>query len=175
MLNSFFIMEMYDSWDINTQRKIFTSYLTKLIGNDAYGNKVYTPNYTIGGSVPNQFYNWYLPVWYLTGSTIITGYTKFSFYNATNGKVMPFYNYDNEASITAEKQYFNSFINVTGKTWNIYTPPTHAGVVIARELWSSTAYSDKLDNTVENYNNQAQDYPSGNAFNSTDGKYITLS
>jgi hypothetical protein len=173
MLNSCFIMDFYDTYDTNTQTKIFSTYLTKLIGNDAYGNKVYTPNYTIGGGAINQLYYWYVPVWYLTGSTI-TGYTKFTFYNAISGKTALFYNPDNDTVtpqgyVNPQKMYLKSIIDVRNKTWQIQTSsfPT----VRLNQLWSSTAYSDKVDNTVQNFKNEAQDYPSGSTFNYVDGKY----
>jgi hypothetical protein len=179
MLNSFFIMDYYDSVDTTTQNKIFTTYLTKLILYDAYGNKVYTPTYTIGGTIPNQFYYQYIPLWYLnsfTGNTI-TGYTKFSFYNAINGKIVSFYNYDNGNPlpgnyVNPEKMYFKTEINRTNKTWRIIT--TSFPNAFANELWDAPAYKDKVDKTVQNFNNEAQDYPSGNTFNYVNGTYNTI-
>ena len=172
VLNSFFILDFYDTYDINTQVKIFTTYLTK-IGTG--------PGYTIDAGVANQFYYWYVPIWYLdsfSGATITTGYTKFSFYNATTGKVQLFFNSDYEALIGTDvnplQMYFPTQINLLNKTWKIITPPSHANLVIAKELWNSPAFSDKVDNTVGNFNNEAQDYPSGNTFNYIDGKYETI-
>ena len=42
LLNSFFILDFYDTYNSNTQTKIFTTYLTKILGSN--GN---TPNYKI--------------------------------------------------------------------------------------------------------------------------------
>jgi hypothetical protein len=178
VLNSFFILDFYDSVDTTTQTKIFTTYLTKLISYDAYGVKVYTPTYTIGGSVPNQLYYQYLPVWYLesfTGNTAI-GYAKFSFYNAKTGKIQSFYNYDNGTPlpgnyVNPEKMYFKVEINRPNRTWKMIT--TSFPNAYANELWDATAYKTKVDNSVQNFNNEQQDYPSGNTFNYVNGTYST--
>ena len=73
MLNSFFILDFYDTYDVNTQTKIFTTYLTKISVTPDYT----APEYNI--TKTNQLYYWYIPIWYLntqTGSTA-TGYVKF--------------------------------------------------------------------------------------------------
>lgn len=176
MLNSFFIMSFYDTYDVNTQTKIFTTYLTKLIGSDAYGNKTYIPSYIINSGTPNQLYYWYVPVWYSdaqTGATV-TGYTTFTFYNAISGTTALFYNYDNESSTTSEKMYFKTILNLQNKTWKILTPASHNNVVIARQLWSSPSYNARVDNTVQNFNNEQQNYPSGQTFNYQTGKYVSV-
>jgi hypothetical protein len=174
MLNSFFIMSFYDTYDVNTQTKIFTTYLTKLIGSDAYGNKTYIPSYIINSGIPNQLYYWYVPVWYInsqTGTTV-TGYTNFTFYNAKSGTTALFYNYDNESLSTSEKMYFKTELNLVNKTWKILTPLSHNNVVIARQLWTSPSYNTRVDNTVQNFNNEQQNYPSGSTFVYLDGKYV---
>ena len=171
ILNSFFIMDFYDSYDINNQVKIFTTYLTKITAGTT-GTVEPISEYSLGSS-PNQLYYWYVPVAYLTGSTI-NGYVKFSFYNAKTGRVQPFYNYDNESLISSQKLFFNATINVNNKTWNIYTPATHAKVVIARELWNSPEYTEKVDKSIVSMKNESQNYPSGNSFDYVTGKYKTI-
>ena len=171
MQNSFFILDFYDTYDTNTQVKIFTTYLTKLIGNDAIGNRIYTPVYVINTGISNQLYYWYVPVSYMnaqTGSTV-TGYTKFTFYNALSGKTALFYNSDNESLTTAEKLYFKSIIDITGMTWNILTPSFPN--IVAKQLYTSPQYNQRVDNTITNFNNEAQNYPSGNSFNYLTGTY----
>ena len=172
ILNSFFIANFYDTYDINTQTKIFTTYLTKITaGTTGIANPI--SEYSIDSSRVNQLYYWYVPVAYLTGSTI-NGYMKFSFYNAKTGRVQPFYNYDNESLISSEKLFFNATINVNNKTWNIYTPATHAKIVIARELWNSPEYTEKVDKSAMGMKNESQKYPSGSNFNYITGKYNTI-
>jgi hypothetical protein len=174
MLNSFFIVDYYDTYDINTQTKIFTTYLTKLIDI----NNSYIPTYTIDVGVLNQLYYWYVPIWYLnaqTGTTV-TGYTKFTFYNAKSGTTALFFNPDNDAPvgeyINPEKMYFRSEININNKTWKIITPSTHHNVVIANQLWDNPQYNQKIDNSIVNFNNEAQNYPSGSTFIYSLGKYV---
>jgi hypothetical protein len=170
--NSFFIMDFYDSFDVGTQVKIFSTYLTKVIGNNPDGSRNYTSIYTIGGTIPNQLYYWYVPISYLTaisGSTI-TGYTKFGFYNAKSGTTVQFYNFDNQSLSTPEKMYFKSTLNVPNRTWNIIS--ASAPNLVARQLWTSPAYNQKVNNTVQNFNNEVQDYPTGQTFNYIDGKYF---
>ena len=175
MQNSFFILDFYDTFDTYTQTKIFTTYLTKLIGNDAYGNRTYTPVYVINSGVTNQLYYWYVPISFLnaqTGTTV-TGYTKFTFYNAISGKTAVFYKLDNINLTTAEQMYFKSVIDLTGMTWRIITPSFPN--VIAQQLWTSPDYNQKVDDTITNFNNEAQNYPSGNSFNYLTGTYNTIS
>lgn len=176
MLNSFFIVDYYDSPDPNTQRKIFRTYLTKLIGNDAYGNKIYTPTYYIGGSAVNQLNYFYVPKWYLDAQTgtSVTGYLKFTFYNAINGKTSSFYNNANNydpINKTPEFMYFKVNIRLADLTWEFNTPPTD---IVAVELHGNTAYDKKVDDSIINYDNQAPNYPSGNSFNYLDGKYLLV-
>ena len=161
ILNSFFIMDFYDTYDVNTQIKIFTIYLTK-IGN--------SPLYDI--DVSNQLYYWYIPVWYLkaqTGSTV-TGYAKFTFYNAKSGTTALFYNNDNLACTTPEKMYFKAEINIVNKTWK-FTNPSFP-LILAKQLYTSTQYNQRVNDTITNFNNEVQNYPSGTSFNYLDGKYI---
>jgi hypothetical protein len=165
--NSFFILDYYDSFDYYTQNKIFTTYLTKI------------PNvissYTISPTSNNQFYRWYVPVSYIeaqTGTTV-TGYVKFSFYNAKTGKVQLFYNLTNESLSTSEKMYFKTILNLQNNTWQIISSmfPT----ITAKELMYSTnkLYVDRVNDTFDNYDNLKQNYPTGNTFNYVDGSYLT--
>ena len=188
MQNSFFIMDYYDTFDINTQTKIFTTYLTKITSGEwSVGLPEYTEpfsEYVINGSSSNQLYYWYVPVWYikanLTGTTnTVTGYTKFTFYNAKSGTTALFYNSDNDTVdangyVNPQKMYFKTELNLANMTWKILTPPSHNNVIIANQLWNSPAYNDKVNNTVQNFNNEQQDYPSGNTFNYLNGTYETL-
>lgn len=164
ILNSFFILDFYDTYDVYTQTKIFTTYLTK-IGK--------TPTYIVSG-YPfgiSQLYYWYIPVWYInaqTGSTV-NGYVKFSFYNAIDGKIALFYNNANAALTTPEKMYFKAELNLVSKTWKFMTTS-----ILAKQLTTSQQYNDRVNATVANFNNEEQNYPSGNTFNYIDGRYDTI-
>jgi hypothetical protein len=167
-LNSFFILDYYDTFDENTQTKIFTTYLTKL------GS---VPKYTI--SPLNQLFSLYVPISYTnvqTGSTV-TGYSKLSFYNASynsNNNVVLFYNDENANLTTPEKMYFKTVLNLTDNTWSFVTTTLHPNF-IAKQLITSTAYIQKTNDAVANYNNQQQNYPAGVNFNYKTGKYENFS
>jgi hypothetical protein len=168
VLNSFFIFELYDTYDVSTQVKILTTYITK-IGN--------LPQYTL--DLNNQIYNLYVPLPYIqdilaqSGSTgIATGYTKISFYNAKTGKVILFYNPTYALSTTPLFMFFPTRLNVNAKTWEFL--PASTTVFQANEIYQNPAYVTKVNDTVNNFNNEAQDYPSGSTFVYTDGKYTSV-
>jgi len=163
--NSFFILDFYDTFDINSQTKIFTTYLTK---------KGTVPIYTIGAAVNNQLYRWYVPLSYInaqTGSTII-GYVKFSFYNSKTGMITPFMNADNIGITTPERVFFKSQLDLINKTWEILTA-SYPNIII-KELVTNTLYNDKLNNTVTNMNNLQQNPPSGNTYDYKTNTYLII-
>lgn len=170
---SFFILDYYDSFDVYNQNKIFTMYLTKILREPP----PYNSDYTINATINNQFYRWYIPQSYIdeiTGDTV-TGYVKFSFYNAKSGRIQLFYNSDNESLTTPEKFYFKTELNLINKTWQIITPSvTSISEIIAKELPYSTnkQYTDKVNDTFDNFENIQQNYPSGSTFNYEDGSYF---
>ena len=171
--NSFFILDYYDSFDTYIQKKIFTTYLTKILVEPS----PYYSIYTISSVVNNQFYNWLVPESYISGRTgTVTGYTKFSFYNAKTGRIQLFYNSDNEAYQTPEKLYFKTELNLSNRTWKIITPSALLGTIIAKELPYNinVLYTDRVNSTIDKFENLAQKYPSGNTFNYIDGSYLTI-
>ncbi len=168
--NSFFILEYYDSFDIYEQNKIFTTYLAK-IGN--------SPTYLISPTSNSELYRWYIPISYINSQTgiTVTGYTKFSFYNAKIGKLHVFYNQDNESEGTSLRMYFKTKLNLANNTWEIQTPSFASSLTLnAKELKYTTyqQYTDRVNDTIENFENLTQDYPSGNTFNYLNGKYYTI-
>lgn len=168
-LNSYFILDFYDTFNPNIQNKIFSTYLTKL-GLDDHSWFILTDDI--------QFYKLAIPIDYFdkqTGNTI-TGYTRFSFYNAKTGKVQLFYNNDNAGLTTPEKMYFKTILTLNNKTWKIDTPAiTHPVIknIPAKELKYSEnkGYIDRYNETFEDYDNLQQVFPSGNTFNYKDAKY----
>jgi len=162
-LNSFFIFELYDSYDVSTQVKVLTTYITK-IG--------LAPQYTLNSN--NQVYYLYVPLPYInaqSGSTT-TGYTKISFYNAKTGKVILFYNPTYALDTTPLYMFFPTRLNVVTKTWEFL--PTSTATFSANEIWQNPAYTNKVNATVDNFNNEAQNYPSGQTFNYSTGKYFSV-
>jgi hypothetical protein len=162
ILNSFFILDFYDTFDLNSQTKIFTTYLTKLL---VPVNEIYYSQYTIGANTNNQLYPWYIPLSYInaqTGSTAI-GYVKFSFYNAKTGKITSFYNQDNENLTTPERIFFKVQLDLINMTWKMLT--TVYSYIRAKEIANNVLYVDKVNNTVDSIDNLQQNPPSGNTYN----------
>jgi hypothetical protein len=159
--NSFFILDYYDSYNEYNQNKIFRTYLTKITT---------IPIYTI---INTQFYYLNIPVWYIdsiTGNTT-TGYIKFSFYNAKTGKIVLFYNHDNQSLLTSEKMFFKTELDLVNKTWYIDTPSYP--LMKAYELESNALYTNRINATNTTFDNLQQTYPTGNTFNYQFGNYLT--
>ena len=160
-LNSFYIFEYYDTYDISTQTKIFTTYLTK-IGT--------SPQFTI--NTDNQLFYLYIPIAYMnrlieSGTTIVTGYTNISFFNAKSGSLTLFYNTTYGNLSTPQKMYFNTELDLINKTWKFINPATITG----RQLWTSSDYVNKINNTFTKFDNEKQNYPAGSIFDKATGKY----
>jgi hypothetical protein len=172
LLNSFFILDFYDTADLNSQTKIFTTYLTKILQPYHISLSTYTPEYLIGTLISNQLYRWYVPLSYInaqTGSTVI-GYVKFSFYNAKTGNITPFYNQDNESLTTPERIFFKAQLDLTNMTWKMLT--TVYSYIKAKEIANNNLYINKVNNTVGNMDNLQQNPPSGNTYNYKTNTYL---
>lgn len=169
-LNSYFILDFYDSFDTNTQNKFKSFYLTKFTNG-------YLSRYEIKKSI--QYYNLLIPINFFenyTGTTI-TGYTRFSFFNAKTGEIKLFYNQDNENFKTPEKFYFKTILNLENMTWDVDTESFNSltpKYIYAKELKyeNNKEYIDKYRNTYNNFENKQIVYPTGNTFNYETGKYI---
>jgi len=174
-LNSFFILDFFDTYNPLTQTKIFSSYLTKLFLN----NKDDIVNYSIFNLLPTtQLFNLYIPLNNITfDNNIFYGYTRFSFYNAKTGKISVFFNQDNQNLNTAERMYFKTKLNLDDKTWDFITPTMQNDEpfeIIAKELHNSTEYIERYNDTFNNFDNLQQNYPIGNVFNYETGNYETI-
>lgn len=176
--NSFFILDFYNTPDDNTQSRIFTTYLTKILGNyDTVTTTKNKPYYKMFPNISCQFYNWYIPKSFLdiqTGTTVI-GYTRFSFYNAKYGTLALFFNKDNDGYSVIEKPYFKTELDLQNMTWKfIYdgtnTNPSFPPDAIARQYPPTNPYSEKVNNTVDKFENEQQTYPTGDIF-VDDGTY----
>jgi len=167
VLNSFFILDFYDSIDINTQNRIFTSYMTIINQTNA------STTYILNTSNSNQFCYLYVPLSYIniqTGSTV-TGYSKFSFYNAKTGSVKIFFNNDNSTLTNNERMLFKTELNLSNKTWKFDTR-SFPNLFMFEEI-KSTAYINRINAAVPKFNNKQQLYPTGNTFNYKTGTYLT--
>jgi hypothetical protein len=161
--NSFFVMDFYDKFDINSQTKIFTTYLTK-IGTAAI--------YSIGATANSQLYYWNIPLSYIqaqTGTTV-NGYAKFSFFNAKTGALLLFNNTSNLGLSTAERIFFKAQLNLTNMTWKFVNPTYPA--ISATQIPNTVSYVTKINNTYEKIPDMAQTYPSGNTYNYINNDYI---
>ena len=174
LLNSFFILDFYDNFSSYTQTKIFTNYLTKVL--DCYEDgSTPIPKYKIHSDTVNQFYNWYIPKSYLDqyiGQDTVVGYTKFSFYNAKTGVMSLFYNKDNDTLKTPEKYYFKTTLDLVNMTWR-FTLDDEPDALIY-EVPRTYDYVDRVNNTIDNFDNQKQNYPDGNVFDAKTGDYETV-
>lgn len=169
VLNSFYIMELYDTFDPYTQTKISTNYLTKILTNAFNG----TPKYTVNVPSNNQFNDLYIPQSFLDakyGVTMITGYTKFSFYNAKTGRISLFYNSGNTSMLTPEKLYFKVRIDTYNKTWSFIGSASPNPTAV--EMLPNNAYVQRVNDTINNTENKKQNYPVGEAFDKNTGTYI---
>jgi len=177
ILNSFFIMDFFDTYDTNTQSKIFTIYNTQVLDGETYLTMP-TPKYRLFEDTRNQFYNWYVPKSFIdiqTGSTI-TGYVRFSFYNAKTGVLALFYNQDNGGLTTPEKMYFKAQLDLDKMTWILIYDGTNPSPSFppdakAFQIPFTHPYSQRVNDAMDNFDNQQQDYPSGDAFDTEDGTY----
>lgn len=160
--NSFFILDFYDSFDPNVQNKIFKTYLTKLD---------YEPVYNITDNLSNQLYYWYVPVSYIVGNTgnTVTGYVKFSFYNAKTGSLTIFYNNDNNALTTPEKYYFEVYLNFSNRTWKFKNNNVNA---IEQKYTGAINYNNRVNDTFDKVSLEKQVFPTGNTYNYRTNRYL---
>ena len=124
-----------------------------------------------------EFYKSSVPIYFLneyTGETRIYGYSRFSFYNAKEGKIILFYNIDNDGYSTSERFYFQTELNLTTYTVSILTESiSEYGKIDLYELKpeENERYLERYNETFNNFENLQQSYPSGNTFNYNDGTY----
>lgn len=172
-LNSFFRLDLYDTFISNQQTRLFSNYLTKLI-NGRFNNPIIS-SYILNNE--NQFYYLNVPINIFNDTTddTIDLYGLFTFYNAKSGQTSIFYNWDNRNLTSPQKLYFRIRLNLLNKTWEILTSsitsPTGTPRAFIFELKDSTEYIEKYNNTLDNFNNLNQNYPTGSTFNFETGKY----
>lgn len=171
MLNSFFILELYDSVDPNTQSRILITYVTKI-------NKYKTPYYFISDMDENQFCCLNIPQNFIKSQTnnIVNVYAKYSFYNAKYGNISLFYNDNPLLNTTPEKMYLKIQLNLSKMIWNfIELPPNvnYYSYIYLYELPSNLEYVKRINKTIDSFINKKQNYPNGNSFIDINGSYLT--
>ena len=137
------------------------------------------PKWVIGYSDVTVLHNHINNLGVETGATGYTGYTRFSFYNAKTGKVVVFFNKDNDnlpdEPANPEKMFFKTTLDFVNKEWNILTPSfsynNNYPIAYARQLTTSPAYVLKVNDTFNNFENLRPLYPDGNTFDPITGTY----
>ena len=163
--NSFWIFDYYDSYDPNKQVKIFSTYLTT-IGT--------VPSFAIADT-DDQLYYQYVPKSYtdnFTGLTV-TGYMKISFFNAKTGKVQLFTNDRHASKSSGEVMCFPVELDLYYRTWEYLVTGTGVGTIVMGSELDNSVYTDRVNATVEDFDNVQQVYPDGNTYNYEDNDYLT--
>jgi len=170
-LNSFYILDFFDSISPNNQTKIFSSYLTNFSWYN-FNYFEFKPSF--------QIYNLYFPIGKINSKKIINAgglynaYCRFSFYNAKTGNIKIFYNEDNEFKSTSEKIFVKTKFNLNFRDWWFISQSIINGSRLKlKELMDSQKYIERINNTVENYDNLQQNYPNDNTFDFETGQYFT--
>lgn len=175
-LNSFYIVDIFDTYRSENQTKIATTYLTKLYDN--------TQNYDVGDDdnlqialsmydidLKSQLYYLNIPSTFINGRTSgsQTVYCRFSFYDAKTGKIVLFSNEPYSSSPSQLRMYVRGIIMFGTNDW--YWEHGSENVTSLYEMYNSAEYIEKYNKTFDNYENLAQNYPTGNTFNYETGTY----
>lgn len=176
-LNSFYILEFFDDYNPLNQTRILTTYMGNLNENLYYGSTLSV--YSLVKE--NQIFYLNVPLSFIESNkdkTYFNGFGRISFYNAKTGKIIPFYNRDYVNYTTPIKQYFRIRLSFSDKSWLIYTssltppPGDDKGRLFLYELETSPEYTERINNTVQNFSHLEQVYPTGSTFNYEDIEYI---
>lgn len=170
--NSFFILDFFNSISTTEQTKIFSTYLTKLDSNNLNNNPIISI-YEVDESF--QWYYLNVPINFISNfDDFITGYSRFSFYDAKSGRIRVFYNNANGGFTTPEKMYVPTKLDLNNKRWSFIESSGNVSNTNVEliELPDSQQYIDKYNNTFDNFNNLQPTYPSGLTFNYSGGTYF---
>lgn len=166
--NSFFIVDIYDNYDIFNQNKLSSIYMTKITEDYYNGVRINTveSNYTISNKL-SQFYYLNIPNYFIksfieSGITSIKLYAKFSFFQAKDGILKQFYNSKYSDYLKAENLYHIIDLNLNDNTWKFqyYT----VGLNEIKQTSNNNDYVNKINNNLTTINNEIPQYPSGNTF-----------
>jgi len=116
--NSFYIIDVYDSFNSNIQKKLTTQYFTNL--NREISTYYFNPN-NINTYVNKQLSQLFIPLNYINSTNVdtIDMYFKISFYNAHIGKLHVFY--DVTSSNNDQSKYYTKIlVNKINKTFSFH-------------------------------------------------------
>lgn len=165
--NSFFIMEIYDDYNQYTQNKLFSGYLTKFNGESTTFNELKNKSF--------QLNKIQIPIHYLDDieDDIVFLYASFKFYNAKTGKLQNFYNYNYSENNTPINQYYKIKLIQSDMKWNFISKSNQNITNInLREFILSTAYNERINNTLKSIDDREQKYPDKNTFDANSGTYV---
>ena len=163
VLRSFYIIQLFDSINIENQILIHNGYYNGF--NFIFENGT-NSSYLI--TEDDEFSNFYILnnfINEITGSTTVNLFAKFLFYNAKTGKLQVFFNEDNENLTTEEKMYFQVTLDLLTKTYTFFP----SNILNIKELVNEE-FVDKTNDTLSSFVNEKPTFPTGTTFN-TDGKY----
>lgn len=162
ILNSYYVMDIYDGINIQSQNKLGRNYLTNLDDSKT--------TYNLGIN-PNQFNNIFLSNKFMNSKPTSTFkvYCKFMFYDAKNGRVITFFNYNNRNLTTNNKLYFEIDVNKTSRSWEFTE-----GLVINAYGNVNGSYSQKVSDTIGKQKNLVEEFPVGNTFDYENVNYKTI-
>lgn len=160
--NSFFIIQIFDSFDEDIQKKLHTGYFNGYDFTTRAGSSGLSTNYVVDND--SEFLSLYIQNSFFEGmSGLVTLYAKFFFYSAQSSKFYPFSNI--QSPTTVQSIYIPITFNLNTYT---YTYPTN--LIDFYEI-TNPAYATLINDTVDSLPVQQTKYPSGNTFTS-DGIYI---
>jgi len=161
--NSFFIMDVYDTYKEYEQQKLSTIYFTKI------WNSNYVFKYLINSDI--QLNDLYLPKYYIDNNVNnnLNLYVKFSFFNASNGNIYLFRN-SNNSNLTSEKLYFKISINKSNLMWYFDENITQNKIKVL-QIPINDIYAKKINDKVENDSIININYPKKTRFNSITRDY----
>lgn len=166
--NSFFIVDIYDSYDIFNQTKLSSIYMTK-ITEDIYNDKKVSTlqsSYNISNNFSQFYYlnipNYFIKPYIESGITTIKLYAKFSFFQAKDGILKQFYNLKYSDYLNAESLCHIIYLNLNDYTWRFhYTTVPSIGLNEIKQSNSNNDYVNKINNNLTTINNEIPQYPSG--------------
>lgn len=164
--NSFYVMQVFDTFDEATQRKLHTGYFN---GYDFLAKSSnLTTNYVTNNN-NTEFISIYISNDFLAerNSVTIDLYVKFLFYSAASGKFYPFSRKSYSTTNKQEDVYRKITINTS--TFKYFVD---GNVFACYEIYNPE-YSTLINNTVSSIPVQKPVYPSGNTFTES-GNYETI-